>query len=128
VKYSSFKELPIWKEAILLSSIICEITTRRDWKEHFELKKQMRRAAISISSNIVEGFENEHTSKFINYLLISKGSIGEIRNQLIIAEGLGLIRKELLKTVETRLTNLSGDITKFIMYLRKYKEGKSRKQ
>ena len=88
----------------------------------------MRRAAISISSNIAEGFENEHTSKFINYLLISRGSIGEIRNQLIIAEGIGLIQKDLLKTLESRLSNLSGDITKFITYLRRYKGSLDKKK
>ena len=80
---SSFEDLEIWKKAQELATIIyelCEINQKiaRD----FSFKDQIKRAALSISNNIAEGFEYSNNADFHRFLRIAKGSCGEVRNCL----------------------------------------------
>ena len=80
---NTFEDLEVWKRGCQLAVDICVVTA--DWK-NFTLKDQMQRAAISIPSNIAEGCERDSTPDFIKFLRYSKGSCGELRTQLYIAE------------------------------------------
>lgn len=74
----------MWQRAVDFAAEIYRISDIGKLKQDFDAKSQLRRAAFSISNNIAEGFEYNSTSEFIRFLKYSKGSAGEVRNQLII--------------------------------------------
>lgn len=82
MKIERFEDLPIWKDARALSRAIYEIS--RSFKD-FSLRDQMRRAAVSVVSNIAEGFERGSNKEFLQFLYVAKGSVGELRAQLYVA-------------------------------------------
>ncbi len=86
---NTFEDLEVWKRGCQLAVDVCVAT--RTLKE-YGLKDQMQRSAISIPSNIAEGCERDSTPEFIKFLRYSKGSCGELRTQLYIADR---VRKKL---------------------------------
>ena len=97
------KGLIIWVKACELAKEIYEITSDYPKSELFNLVSQMRRAAISVPSNIAEGAARQSTKEFIRYLQISSGSLSELETQLILSAQLGLLnqkQKELTATKE----------------------------
>ena len=91
VKLYSFKELEVWRRGIDLVEDVFTITSGFPTNEQFTLAPQMRRAAISIPSNIAEGQGRKNPREYIQFLYIAKGSLAEIETQLIICERLKLI-------------------------------------
>ena len=81
----TFEDLEVWKRACRLAVDLCAET--HTWR-HFALRDQLQRAAISIPSNIAEGAERDSEGDFVRFLRISKGSCGELRTQLYIAQRL----------------------------------------
>ncbi len=79
-----FEDLVCWQKARELANFIFDITDRKEFKD-FDLKRQIRRAAISPMSNIAEGFDRGTRNEFVDALFIAKGEIGEVRSQLIIS-------------------------------------------
>ncbi|MBL0129207.1 MAG: four helix bundle protein [Flavobacteriales bacterium] len=77
-----FEDLDTWKDARALNKRIYTITRRKVFKEDPDLLRQIRRASVSVMSNIAEGFERNNNNFFINFLTIAKGSAGEVRSQL----------------------------------------------
>lgn len=110
-KVERFEDLFIWQKAVEFAKDIYLITEKPGLKNDFELKKQMRNAAVSISSNIAEGFERRSRKEYLNFLNIAKGSAGEIRSQLFVAFEIGVSEKEELKLLRERARFLSGSIT-----------------
>ena len=90
----SYRELEVWKEAKKLVAEIYQITKTFPDEEKWCLTQQIRRAAISIPSNIAEGFGRQTDKSFNHFLNISRGSLNEIETQLIIAKELGFIQDE----------------------------------
>ena len=82
MKYERFEDLPVWKAAIDLAEQIYAITKDRSFRGSGDLPNQLRRAALSISNNIAEGFERGSTSQLLNFLYIARGSAGEVRSML----------------------------------------------
>jgi len=78
-----FEELEIWREAPRLTAEIYRLTKTVRFSRDFGLAGQIRRAAISIMSNIAEGFERGGSQEFMQFLYIAKGSCGEVRSQVI---------------------------------------------
>jgi four helix bundle protein len=91
MKIKKFEELNIWKLALKITKEIYDLTAKKEFSRDFKLRDQSRGAVISISSNIVEGFEKNNNNEFIRFLKIAKGSVGETRNQLYIALSVGYI-------------------------------------
>jgi four helix bundle protein len=89
-----FEDLEVWKRGCRLVCSLYELTREGDFARDFALRDQIRRAAISIPSNIAEGFERESGRFFTNSLRIAKGSSGELRTQLYIAAKLGYFSRE----------------------------------
>ena len=85
MKILKFEDLSIWKLSLRLTKEVYDLTAKKEFFADFGLKNQLRRAVVSISSNVVEGFEKNNNNEFIRYLKIAKGSVGEVRNQLYIA-------------------------------------------
>lgn len=90
----SFEKLEVWKESILLCTELYALTQKKEFDRDFGIKDQVRRAAVSISNNIAEGFEYNNNNYFLKYLKISKGSCGEIRNMVIILHEINYITLE----------------------------------
>ncbi len=110
-KVERFEDLFIWQKAVEFAKDIYFITEKPGLKNDFGLKNQMRNAAVSISSNIAEGFERRSRKEYLNFLNIAKGSAGEIRSQLFIAFEIGFIEKEELELLREKAKFLSGSIT-----------------
>lgn len=85
MKINRFEELQIWKLSLKITKDIYDITSKKEFAKDFGLRDQIRRAIISVSSNVVEGFEKNNNNEFIRFLKMSKGSVGEVRSQLHIA-------------------------------------------
>jgi four helix bundle protein len=122
MKILRFEELEIWKIAIGVVKEIYNITSIGKFSKDFGLRDQIRRAAVSISSNIVEGFEKRSNNEFRRFLLISKGSAAEVRNQLFIALAIGYITQKEFDKTDKILIELGGKIGSFVNYLEKTKK------
>ncbi|MBI1955887.1 MAG: four helix bundle protein [Acidobacteria bacterium] len=88
-KASDYKDLVVWQKGITLVKQIYELTQTFPAEEKYGLASQMRRAAVSIPSNIAEGQARHTTGEFIQFLSHAEGSIAELDTQLIIAIDLG---------------------------------------
>lgn len=82
------------------------------------LRDQIRRCAVSIFSNIAEGFERDGNREFINFLSIAKGSCGELRSQILFAHKRGYTTDEDLESTTNKLIEISNQISGFQRYLR----------
>jgi four helix bundle protein len=86
---NGFEDLVVWQRAMLLVREIYGITRSFPSDERFGLTSQLRRAAVSIPSNIAEGHERRSTADYIRFVSIAEGSLAEARTQLLIARDLG---------------------------------------
>ena len=86
MKYERFEDLPAWKAAVDLGLKIFAMTRDRFFTQAGDLRSQLRRAALSVSNNIAEGFERGTTAELISFLYIARGSAGEVRSMLCFVE------------------------------------------
>ncbi|MEA2086642.1 MAG: four helix bundle protein, partial [Candidatus Caldatribacteriota bacterium] len=114
----SFEELTIWQEARELTNRIYILSKRFPKEELYGLTSQIRRASVSIMSNIAEGFNRRSTKEFINFLIISRASISEVQNDLYISLDLNYINKEDFETIYNHAQKISMSINKLITYLK----------
>ena len=113
VRIQSFKDLEIWKRGIDLTEAVYEITKSFPKEETYGLVSQMRRAAVSIPSNIAEGFGRFHNKEYKQYLHISLGSCAELITQFVITERLKYINKN----TSNKLSTEADEISKMVMSL-----------
>ena len=114
-----FEEIEGWKTARELTSLIYRMTEQGAFAKDFGLKDQIRRASVSVMSNIAEGFESRTNNQFISYLGHAKGSSGETRSQLYVALDLKYITQEQFDTAFDLADKASRQIRRFIDYLEK---------
>ena len=113
MKIKSYKDLNIWKRSIVVVEDIYKITKNFPKEEIYGLTSQLRRSAVSIPSNIAEGFARFSNKEYKQFLFISLGSCAELSTQIIIALRLGY-----LKNKETdQLLNEIDEISKMTMSL-----------
>ena len=103
---NKLKDLKIWNKAIELTVEVYEATAMFPAEERFGLTSQIRRAAVSIPSNIAEGAGRNSAKEFNNFLGISNGSSYELETQLIVANKLQLITAEILGSHILRIDEL----------------------
>ena len=89
----SHRELIVWQRALELCTAIYATTAKFPSEERFALVSQMRRAAVSIPSNIAEGHGRLTTSEYRHFLGIARGSLKELETQILIAQRLGYLSK-----------------------------------
>jgi four helix bundle protein len=114
VGYQSFKELRVWQEAKTLAIEIYRVASSERISRDFGLKDQMQRAAVSIASNICEGYERRSDAEFLRFLYIAKGSLSELVTQLEIAREVGLIAEEVAQPIEQQCKKVGSMLTKLI--------------
>jgi four helix bundle protein len=112
--YESFKELRAWQEAKTLAVEIYKITAKGGLAKDYGLKDQMQRSAVSIASNIAEGYERNSDKEFIRFLLIAKGSIAELRTQLEIARDINYVDQEIFEQLEEKCNKIGSMLTKLV--------------
>ena len=118
-KLNSFEDIIAWQKARELNNVIYTVTNSNQlFNSDYGLRDQMRRASISITSNIAEGFERETTKEFIRFLYIAKASAGEFRSQLYLAFDLKYISNEEFKNITIRINEISKLLSGFIKYLK----------
>jgi four helix bundle protein len=115
----NFEELEIWKEARRLTQEIYQLTRDSKFSRDFGLSSQIKRAAISIMSNIAEGFERGGNPEFIQFLYVAKGSCGEVRSQVYVALDQKYIDQKAADSLLTVLKRLSVMIKHLIDHLKR---------
>ena len=88
MKYERFEDLPVWQAALELARKIYAHTRDKFYAQPGDLRDQIRRAALSVSNNVAEGFERGSTAELIAFLYIARGSAGEVRSMLHFVDGL----------------------------------------
>lgn len=88
MKYERFEQLPVWQAAMTLGEKAYALTGQRAFARLPELRDQFRRAALSVSNNIAEGFERGTTAELLSFLYIARGLAGEVRSMLLFCERL----------------------------------------
>jgi len=115
--YKTFRDLDAWKKSRELVKSVYLTTTSFPKEEEFGSKLQIRRAAISVISNIAEGYGRQYKKETIQFMFVAKGSLNEIEAQLIVSEDLDFLKtaatQPLFEQIETARKLLSG----FINYL-----------
>jgi len=126
-KIERFEDLEVWKLSMELCTEVYKLTNIEIFSRDFGLKDQIRRSAISIPSNISEGYERDAKNQFLYFLAIAKGSCGELRTQLKIALNLGYISNEDYNTLNEKAINTNQQLSGFIKYLKNYNSNKKLK-
>jgi four helix bundle protein len=112
-----FEDLEVWQKAKELTNLIYRLSSAGAFSRDFGLRDQMRRASVSIMSNIAEGFESQTQALFIQYLGHAKGSAGELRAQLYIALEQGYVTKDEFNLAFSLAEVCSKQLARFIQYL-----------
>jgi four helix bundle protein len=113
----TLEDINAWAEAREVTREIYDITKRGAFAKDFELRGQIRRAAISIMSNIAEGYECQARGAFGRYLGIAKGSAGELRTQLYVALDQCYITKEEFAVLTDRIRKIASQISRLRSYI-----------
>jgi four helix bundle protein len=122
-----FEDLEIWNEAIQLGAQLYRFSEVGKLKRDFSAKDQLKRAAVSVSNNIAEGFEYNNNNVFQRFLTYAKGSAGEIRSQLFLLKEAEMITSDEYKNFEPKLVKISSKIAAFKRYLRDFENKKTNK-
>lgn len=122
----SFEELPVWKDARKFANKIYNLTKKFPKEENYGLSSQITRATVSIGSNIAEGFDRYSKKDFIKFLIIARGSISEIQNDLYIALDLKYINQKDFQENYSLAKDLGKQINGFIKYLKLYDKQNSK--
>ena len=113
---SHFEELKVWQKAIDLAVKVYEITQRDRFNKDFGLGDQMRRSAVSISSNISEGDQLDSDKSSIRHFRIAKGSAAELYTQSIISSRIGYLEKRDFEYLKQECQEILGMLTNLIKY------------
>jgi four helix bundle protein len=111
---SNFQELKVWQKAKELAVFLYRLTGQGEFGKDWGLRDQMRRAAISIPSNIAEGDELDTDRQSIKFFYIAKGSSGELLTQAIIANEIGYLKKQHFDHIKKECGAISGMLTSLV--------------
>ena len=115
--FKKFEEIEAWKLARELAREIYQLTRTVDFSKDWGLKDQIQRAAVSIGSNIAEGFGRRGNKEFVKFLWIAKGSAGEVVSQLYTAVDIGYLTDEQFERLSDQARRCSYIIYKLIQSL-----------
>ena len=116
-KIERFEEIKAWQMAKELVAVVYRMSGDGEFGKDFGLRDQIRRASVSVMSNIAEGFERGSDKDFQRFLYMAKGSAGEVRSQLFVALELGYLTIEEFSDLRTKAEGVSKALSGFIGYL-----------
>ena len=117
-KIESFEDLLVWQKGMEIVKQVYLISREGELCKDFALRDQLRRAAISIPTNIAEGFERASRKEYVNFLNYAKGSTGEVRSLLNVAAELGYLEPSQYKVLRQAVMELSRYLSNQIKSLR----------
>ena len=112
-----FEEIQAWQTARQLTNLVYQFTSLSAFSKDFGLKDQIRRASVSVMSNIAEGYESRTDTQFVNFLGMARASSGEVRAQLYIALDQKYISPVQFQEAHELADKTSRQIANFIKYL-----------
>jgi len=112
-KIERFEDLIVWQKAMELSKLIYQITSRGAFSKDWGLRDQIRRASVSIPSNIAEGYGRYTKKDFRHFLAVANGSANEVRTQVQLAASFDYIDQETAKQLVDRCVEVSKVIKGF---------------
>ncbi len=115
MKIEKFEDIEAWKEARKLVKDI--YSSFQDIKD-YGFRDQIQRAAISVMSNISEGFDRGSNKEFIRYLVISRGSVSEVKSLSYAALDIGYVDEQIFKKISEQCLKISNLLNGFIRYLK----------
>lgn len=118
-KVESFEDLRVWQKGIELVKQIYLVTEEGKLSKDFGLRDQLRRASVSVPTNIAEGFERYFRKEYLNFLNIAKASAGEVRSLLRIAVEVGYIEQQIYTQLYNQARELSGMLSNQIQAINK---------
>ena len=113
-----FEEIEAWQRARILTKAVYECSRNRDFYRDFGLRDQIRRAAVSVMSNIAERFERGGKREFLQFLAISKASVAEVEAQLYVALDQSYITDDQFARLKALAVSTKQLIAGFMRYLR----------
>lgn len=116
--FKRFEDITAWQRARELTKEIYRVTSLKEFSRDFALKDQIRRASVSVMSNIAEGFERSGTGEFIHFLATAKGSAGEVRSQLYVAFDQAYITVDSFTALNRAVTEISKMVAGLMDYLK----------
>lgn len=119
-----FEELEVWKTSRQFTVLVYKLTGQEAFSKDFGLKDQLCRAAVSVMSNIAEGFESQTQAQFVRYLGFAKASAGEARSQLYIDLDIGYLSKEQFQQAYELADKAIRQIYRFMAYLKTHPESR----
>ena len=117
-KLENFEDLIVWQKGVELVKQMYLLTAEGKLNKDFGLRDQLQRAAVSIPTNIAEGFERSSRRDYIRFLLIAKGSAGEVRSLLRVAPEVGFRDQSLYDDLRSTVLELSRYLSNQIRSLR----------
>jgi len=123
---SSYKELQVWQKGIKLVTEVYKVTDGFPRKETYSLTDQMRRAAVSVPSNIAEGFGRNTRPEMGRYSQFAIGSLCELETQIVIAKNLSYLSEDTFVALSESVSELERMLRSFSFSLRHPKSSKSK--
>jgi four helix bundle protein len=112
-----YRDLDIWKKAIELVKDVYKVTEKFPKQEIYGLVSQMRRSAISIPSNVAEGFRRYHNKEYKQFLYVTLGSCAELETQITIAKDLDYVKQEIEAVLLEKLDHICRMISNLLKKL-----------
>lgn len=118
MKIGRFEDIKAWQEARVLAKMVYNaVKSNRKFGSDYKFGEQIQSAAVSIMSNIAEGFSRRSTKEFTQFLFIAKGSTAEVQSQLYVALDQGYIPQEKFNEIYSKSDEVARLISGFIKYL-----------
>ena len=116
-KVERFEDLNTWQKARELNRDIYSVSKGRTFSRDYAFCSQIRRASVSVMSNIAEGFERGGDKEFVQFLSVAKGSCGEVRSQIYVALDQEYITQEKFDAIREKALEVSRLLSGFMRYL-----------
>jgi len=127
VKIERFEDIKAWQEARVLVKIIYNATkSNKNFTGDYKFREQIHSAAVSVMSNIAEGFSRRSTKEFIQFLFIAKGSVAEVQSQLYVALDQSYVNEEKFAELYPKSDEVARLLSGFIKYLLTKERSKSK--
>jgi len=117
--YTSFEDLEVYKATIKFTAKVFELLQKEEFKKEWAFTDQLKRATLSISNNIAEGFERETDKELVRFLYFSKGSAGEVRNIINVLKTLEYIKPEEGDNLKNDIIEISKQLSNYIKYVKR---------
>lgn len=120
--YTSFEEMPVWQDSFNLADEIYNVIENFPKTEMYALADQLRRASVSISANIAEGFGRYHQFEKINFYYYARGSLSETKSLLLFALKRDYISKDKYNELESKISSIHANLNILIRKMKSYKK------